>query len=73
MRGPQLLACIKASALTSQPLAEEEVSARQIRPDSCSTEPLDRVHIQFLGSLIFHQERLPRGPSACRRSFATRR
>ena len=28
------------------------MSARQIRPDSCSTEALDRVHIKFLGSLI---------------------
>jgi hypothetical protein len=34
------------------------VSARQISPDSCSAEPLDRVHIKFLGSLIFQQERV---------------
>ena len=44
MRRPQLTARIDASAFTSQPLAVEEMSAGQIRPASCSTEPLDRGH-----------------------------
>src|ERR1700730_2050422 len=67
VRRPQLTACIKASALTSQPLAVEQVSASEIDGSPRSTESVECFEIKLLGPLIFRQERLgarrdPEGP-----------
>src|SRR5207237_3137435 len=67
MRRPQLIACIKASALTSQPLAVKQVSASEIDGSPRPTESVECLEIQLLGPLIFRQERLrarrdPEGP-----------
>ena len=67
VRRPQLPACIDASALTSQPLAVEEVSASEIDGHPRPTESFDRLDIELLGSLVFREQRLrarrdPEGP-----------
>src|SRR6266550_507079 len=67
MRRPELLSCIDAPALTSQPLAVEQVGASEIHGHSRSTKSVDRLDIELLGSLIVRQERLrargePEGP-----------
>ena len=64
---PQLPACINASALTSQPFAVEEVSTSEIDGHPSSTESVDRLDVELLGSLIVREERLrarrdPEGP-----------
>ena len=67
VRRPQLRARIEAPALTSQPLTVEEVGTSEIDGHPGSTESIDRLDVERLGSLIVDEERLrargdPEGP-----------
>jgi hypothetical protein len=64
---PQLRTCIGASAFASEPFAVQKVSTSEIDRHPGSTEAIDRLDIELLGSLIVRQERLrargdPAGP-----------
>jgi hypothetical protein len=58
MGDPQLGACIEASTPAPEPLAVDEASTGEIDRDPTSTESIDRLHVEVLGSLIVHEERL---------------
>ena len=58
VRRPQLCAGVKASPVTSQPFAVEEVGASEIDCHPRSAESVDRLDVECLGSLIVGQERL---------------
>ena len=49
MRDAQLHARIHAPALTSQPLAIQEVGTAELDGDTSPAEPIDRFHVQNLG------------------------
>jgi hypothetical protein len=50
---PQLLACVQASPLTSQPLAVEQVRAREVDAEARRPEMLDRLTVERLGRFRF--------------------
>src|SRR5262249_59315432 len=56
-RLPQVLAGVEASPLAPQPLAVEEVGARQFESEAASREPVDRLAIELLGDRAVAQQR----------------
>ena len=57
VRGAQLLARLAPPALPAQPLAVQEVRARERDPDAGAAEPLDRLAVEALGLFALAHER----------------
>ena len=51
MRGPQLLAGVRAAVLAAQPLAVEQVGAAELGPQPGAAEPGDRLLVQASAAL----------------------
>ena len=47
----QLLAGVDAAALAAQPLAVEQMGARELHADAGPAEPVDRLAVETLGDL----------------------
>jgi hypothetical protein len=57
VREAQLYAGVRASALTPQPFAVQEVGTREIYCDTGPTEPVDRLEVQVLRRRPLGEER----------------
>src|ERR1700749_2618510 len=55
-RDAQLVACVAAPALAPQPLAVEEVGARELEPNERESEPLDPLAVQVLGAIAVAEQ-----------------
>jgi hypothetical protein len=72
---PQLLACVKASALASQPLTVEQMSPREVQKQACGLQTGDRLAVKRLGCFPSIEEcprarfdaQCPRGTAGARR------
>ena len=57
MRGAQLLACVDAPVLTTQPLAVEQTGAGELAAEARAAEPLDRLAVEPLRGIALAQQR----------------